>query len=260
MCSYTILSKLKSIDSPVEINASVEKSQNNSAAVYSRGLCRSVRLKPAIDPLPFWLVSKIINQPTGVGTTKRSLTFHIFAITTVFLIPSDLLLPGFPLKLVQAFKFLFSTRVVLERKNYKFKKLNRFFKKKSFIMLLCQFVWATKTIALGTCLVVDTCFMISASRPGKQVVRANRVMKSAHNAESPSGSSSLSISRGGRSHARILRPSSSHKLDIILIALELPVSIYFEAVIQLRVRRFHLNPPHLFTFYLTHAQTSDKLL
>ena len=120
-------------------------------------------------------------------------------------------------------------------------------------MLVCQFVWATKTIALGTCLVVDTCFMISASRPGKQVVRANRVMKSAHSAESPSGSSSLSISRGGRSHARILRPSSSHKLDIILIALELPVSIYFEAVIQLRVRRFHSNPPHLFTFYLTHA-------
>ena len=47
----------------------------------------------------------------------------------------------------------------------------------------------------------------------------------------------------GRSHARILRPSSSHKLDIILIALELPVSIYFETVIHLRVRssiRIHL--------------------
>ena len=57
----------------------------------------------------------------------------------------------------------------------------------------------------------------------------------------------------GRSHARILRPSSSHKLDIILIPLELPESIYCETVIQLCVRRFHSYPPHLFTFYLTHA-------
>ena len=120
-------------------------------------------------------------------------------------------------------------------------------------MLVCQFVWATKTIALGTCLVADTCFMISASRPGKQVVRASRVMESAHNAENPSWSSCLSISWGGRSHARILRPSSSHKLDSILIPLELAVSIYFETIIQLRVRRRHTNPPHLFTFYLTHA-------
>ena len=87
-----------------------------------------------------------------------------------------------------------------------------------------------------------------------QTWKASCKSKSAHNAASPSGSSSLSISRGGRSHARILRPSSSHKLDIILmIPLELPVSIYFEAVIQLRVRRFHSYPPHLFTFYLTHA-------
>ena len=51
----------------------------------------------------------------------------------------------------------------------------------------------------------------------------------------------------GRSHARILRPSSSHKLDIILIALELPVSIYCETVIQLCVRRFHSYPPHPYT-------------
>ena len=49
------------------------------------------------------------------------------------------------------------------------------------------------------------------------------------------------------------RPSSSHELDSILIALELPVSIYFETVVQLRVRRRYTIPPHLFTFYLTHA-------
>ena len=95
--------------------------------------------------------------------------------------------------------------------------------------------------------------MISASKPGKQVVKASRIMEYAHNAESPSGSSSLSISLGGSSHARILRPSSSHELDSILITLELPVSIYFETIVQLRVRRRYTNPPHLFTFYLTHA-------
>ena len=33
------------------------------------------------------------------------------------------------------------------------------------------------------------------------------------------------ISRAGRSHAPMLRPSSSHELDSILIALEFPVSI-----------------------------------
>ena len=41
----------------------------------------------------------------------------------------------------------------------------------------------------------------------------------------------LTISRGGRSHATILRPSSSHDLDSILVSLELPVSIYFQTIL-----------------------------
>ena len=160
----------------------------------------------------------------------------------------------FPLKPVQAFKFLLSTPVVFERKLNKFQKLNRFFRKNSFIMLVCQFIWATKTIAIGTCLVVNICFTTSASRPAKQVVRASRIMVSAHNAEIPSWSCSVSISWGGRSHATMLRPRSSHELDSTLVALKLPVSIYFETILQFRARRLHTNPPHLFTFYLTHGR------
>ena len=41
----------------------------------------------------------------------------------------------------------------------------------------------------------------------------------------------LTISRGGRSHATILRPSSSHDLVSILVSLELPVSIYFQTIL-----------------------------
>ena len=55
------------------------------------------------------------------------------------------------------------------------------------------------------------------------------------------------ISRAGRSHAPMLRPSSSHELDNILISLEFPVSILF------RVRRFHPYPRHFFNFYVTHG-------
>ena len=55
------------------------------------------------------------------------------------------------------------------------------------------------------------------------------------------------ISRAGRSHAPMLRPSSSHELDNILISLEFPVYILF------RVRRFHPYPRHFFNFYFTHG-------
>ena len=63
----------------------------------------------------------------------------------------------------------------------------------------------------------------------------------------------LTISRGGRSHATILRPSSSHDLVSILVSLELPVSIYFQTILLFHVWGFHPNPPHLFTNYLTHG-------
>ena len=103
---------------------------------------------------------------------------------------------------------------------------------------MCQFVWAAKTIALQTW--KASC----KSEPSYEVCPQCR---------KPFRKFLSFYKQRGRSHARILRPSSSHKLDIILIALELLVSIYCETVIQLCVRRFHSYPPHLFTFYLTHA-------
>ena len=41
----------------------------------------------------------------------------------------------------------------------------------------------------------------------------------------------ITINRGRRSHATMVRPSSSHELDSILVPLELPVSIHFQTII-----------------------------
>ena len=110
-----------------------------------------------------------------------------------------------------------------------------------------------KRIVPGTCYVVCLCFTTSASKPGKQVARASRMMVCPQCRKPFRKLLCLTINRGGRSHATMLRPSSSHELDSILVTLELPVAIYFQTILYFCVRRLYTNPPHLFTIYLTHG-------